>query len=314
MEVRKIRLSETFDWLIQSFKLTGAYWGRFAWYSLITFVAAMLLIIPFSFVLASLSQSLVDIQAMSVNWKAVASLYAIVIAAGILLFPPLLAGWLLICRELAGNRKTTTAFLFRAYSDKALWRKLITYCLYSMLVAAVIYGGFIAVCLSAGLGTEIEKFFVLQFDKNPTLDFSAKFWTAYALSQILSLVLTFAVMLGFCDSVYGRHSALESYKRGFAGVLKNVPAFFVLLLTLIMLSIVAVLIIALIAGAGALAVNFINNSVVNGIGLFLLAVFYIALLLLIYPLQFSFFYFSWRSILGGNAPSDSGASGESSLI
>jgi hypothetical protein len=313
MEVRKIQISETFDWLIQSFKLTTTYWGRFAWYSLITFVAAMFLIIPFSFVLASLSQSLVDIQAMSVNWKAVASLYAIVIAVGILLFPPLLAGWLLVCQELAGNRKTSTASLFSAYSNKALWRKLIAFCLYSVLMAAVLYGGFIAVCLSAGLGTEIEKFFVLQFDKNPSLDFSAQFWTAYALSQILSLVLTFAVMLGFCDSVYGKHSAFESCKRGFAGVLKNIPAFFVLLLTLIMLGIVAVLIIALIAGAGALAVTFINNSVVNGIGLFLLVVFYIALLLLIYPLQFSFFHFSWRSILGGNASSDSGTSGESSL-
>lgn len=314
MEVRKVQISETFGWLIQSFKLTGAYWGRFAWYSLITFVAGMVLIIPFSFVLASLSQSLVDIQTMSVNWKAMAALYAIVIAVGILLFPPLLAGWLLVCQELAGNRKTSTAFLFRPYSNKALWLKLITFCLYSMLMAAVIYGGFIAVCLSAGLGAEIERFFVLQFDKNPTLDFSAKFWTAYALSQILSLVLTFTVMLGFCDAVYGKQSALESYKRGFVGVLKNIPAFFVLILTLIVLVIVAVLIIALIAGTGALAVNFINNSVVNVIGLFLLAVFYLALLLLIYPLQFSFFHYSWRSILGGNTSPDSGTNGESSLI
>ncbi len=301
MEIRKVALSETFSWIIQSLKLTGTHWGRFAWYSLITVLVFMLIVIPLSFVLASLSQSLVDVQAMSVNWKAMAAMYLIVMTVGILLFPPLLAGWLLACRELAGMRKPSVATLFGAYTNYAVWRKLVTFCLYSVVMVVVFYGGFIAACLSAGLGTEIEKFFVLQFDKTASLDFSARFWSAYALSQLLSVMLTFGVMLGFCDTVYGTGSALDGFKRGFIGLLKNIPAFFVLLLTLILVGIAAVLVIALIAGTGALAVNFFDNSTVTGIGLALLVVFYVALMLLIYPLQFSFFYYSWRSILG-NTP------------
>lgn len=300
MEIRKVQLSETFDWIIKSFKLTGRHWGKFALLSLLTFIAVIALVLPFSLAIGAFANRLVDTATLSINWPAFAAMYLIMMIVFIALFPPLLAGWMLVCKTLAEGGSAGIASLFGPYNNGRLWRKLIQFFLLALAVFIVIDGVYIGVCLMLGLGGEFEKFAALQFQKTVPVQLSSGFWIAYAGIVLLGFGLQCAMMLGLSEATYTASSAFDSLKKGFQGFIKNFFAFIVLLLALLATGIVAFLCIALLVGAGALLASLIDNLIVTGIGIALLVVFYLALMLLIYPLQFSLFYYCWNGILGSD--------------
>lgn len=300
MEIRKVALSETFSWIIQSLKLTGAHWGKFAWFSLATFVLALVAMLPFSLAIGAFADKLVDASTLSVNWPAFITMYLILTSVVLVLFPPLLAGWMLVCRTLAEGGSAGAASLFEPYKNGRLWQKLIKFFLLTLAVFIVIDGIYIAISLMFGLGGEFEKFAALQFQRSNPQQLSTGFWVAYAGIILLGIGLQFAVMLGLSEAAYTESSAIDSLKKGFHGFTKNFFAFIVLFLALLAAGVVAVLCIALLVGIGTMIVSLINNLIVTGIGILLLMLLYLALMLLIYPLQFSVFYYCWRGILGSD--------------
>jgi hypothetical protein len=131
---------------------------------------------------------------------------------------------------------------------------------------------------------------------------SSSFWFAYCGLILLGIFLQQMLLLGFTQATLTDSNALDSLKAGISGILKNLLNFivFFLVTSIVLLTAALIIVFVIILAAGAIAL--LNNTIVNLIGMALLFVLYIALILTIYPLMFSFNYFTWKAVLGNNEP------------
>jgi hypothetical protein len=302
MEIKKATLSDMFGWVKQTFKLVRMNWGKFALASLTTFLVVLIPLIAFILIFAGVFSGIFAHGGVPADWQAISVIYAIVLVVSVILFPPLLAGWLLLCQKFDGGQSAGVGTLFMPYRSSASWLKMSVASALLIGLYLLLQTAYIGICYKLGLDEDLKNFLLLQLNPKAEVTLSAAFWAAYAGFLIFAQLLTFALMLGFAEAALSANSAVQSVSRALLGAAKNFGTYLVLLVALLFVCLLAALtiglLIALIAGALAL----LQNTVVNGIAIAIGVILYIVLMLFIYPLMFSFHYFSWKSILDKGEP------------
>ena len=310
MEIQKATLSDMFGWVKGTIKLVRMNWGKFALASLTTFLVVLIPLLAFILIFAGVFSGMNAHGAAPKDWQSISAIYGIVLAVSVVLFPPLLAGWLLLCQKFDGGESAGVGTLFKPYHSSASWLKMSVASALLIGLYLLLQAVYIGICYKLGLDEDLNNFLLLQLNPKAEVSLSASFWAAYAGFLIFAQLLTFALMLGFTEAALSANSASRSVSRALLGAAKNFGTYLVLLVALLIVGLLAALalglLVALIVGALAL----LQNAVVNGIAIAIGVVLYIVLLLFIYPLMFSFHYFSWKSILGKGVPAvtaDTGA-------
>ena len=306
MNIQKVSISDMFGWLLASFRLIGSNLGKFTLASLLSLLVIILLVVAIILVLfGAVGFSELSQPGYELDIKTQLYLYASIAIISILLLPPFIAGWLHLCSDLAAGRNCSATDIFSVYSTKLTWKKLIQYSFISLLLYVLVHIIYITICVL--LGINYEDFVAMLSPKPGTdpmaiLSLSSSFWFAYLGMILAGMFLQQMILLGFTQATLSDNNALQSLKAGLSGVLKNLVNFIIFfLLTLIAFLIVAVLF-GIVIGLAVGAIALLNNTTVSLIGFAILFVLYIALILFIYPLMFSFNFFTWKGILGSAEP------------
>ncbi len=302
MEIRKASISEMFGWLNASFRLVGKNPAKFALASVLSLVILFALVIAIVFASFGTGGASQFIQpGYQPEIKTMLYLYAAMILFGVFLMPPFLAGWLMLCRNLATTGAGSATDIFTVYSSSSMWKKLIQYCLVSLFLYIAVHAVYILTCIAVGIS--IHDFGTVLIPKPGSdplavLSLGAGFWFAYIGLILVGMFLQQMLLLGFSQAALTDSGVIDSLKAGIAGILKNLLRFIAFFLLAILAMTLALIVVALLIGLIVAAIALLHSTIINSIGIVLIAVLYIALILLIYPVMFSFNYFTWKGILG----------------
>ena len=142
MRARSIPFGSMFAWIPATFRLVGNNAGAMVAASLIMLLAGVVLMAPvFYFMFKSMLTGLgapgvPQPQDMTAFWIA----YAICIVAGLLLFPPMLAGWFRLCAGADSGHGVAATQILSVYGDGATWVRLIAFAFVAMLSYALVFG------------------------------------------------------------------------------------------------------------------------------------------------------------------------------
>lgn len=300
MEIKKVSVSDIFSWLNASFRLVGNNLRTFIFASLLSLVLIIVIGAIFGMALFGSMDFTPEALAVGPDLQKLIILYAVAILFGLLLMPPFIAGWIKLCQKLANNQSAGATEIFQPYSDAAIWKKLIIYGLLGMILYIAVLAVFMLICSFLGLGKDMQSFMMAQMGGDPgaVMQLPASFWFAYAGIILLGNFLQLMFLLGFSQATLTESSAVDSLKYAIAGVMKNLLSLIGFTLIFLVVAIVAVLLIGLVIGLLLMLLGFIHQALAVTAGIIL----YAALLLIIYPVMFSFTYFLWKGILGKDEP------------
>ena len=314
MQIKTVRLSDMFTWLIASFRMVGNNPGRFMLASFLSLLVVFALVFIMVLALlgtagmASFSQA-----GQQPDVKTLLYIYAGAAVFGILLMPPFVAGWFKLCHKLKTGQTASAFDIFSVYESSARWLKLIQYSALSLLLYIALHALYLGVCVALGVGTDGFKTMLIPdpaADPLAIFNLGTGFWIAYIGLIFFGAVLQSMFMLGFTQAALTDANAVDSLKAGIAGMLKNLPAFLAFmilaLIGMILVIIAAVLVIVL----AITLLSFVHQS----LGFIMGAALYVVLILYIYPLMFSFQYLLWEGILGDEHSPNAEAVNESELM
>lgn len=299
MQIRKVGLSNLFGMLIESCRLVRRNLGKFMLASLLSLCAIIMLAVIFGMVLAFASG--LKAEAMSAgnfDWTALGAIYAVAILIGIVLAPPFLAGWFNLCRKLADAEPVSVMMLFSAYGQRGLWKKLTGYSLIGLALYILVHALYVLAAGMFGISADELEIFMRAQSGDPTAlaGLSGAFWAAYAGILVLGVVLQSMFMLGFCQAALTESRAGGALKAGIAGTLKNLISILAFLLVFMVAVLAVAIVIGILAALAIGLLSFLSKTVAYAIGIVL----YVLVILLIYPLLFSFQYYLWQGILGND--------------
>lgn len=299
MEIKKISLSDLFAWLLASFRLIGNNPGKYSLASLLSLSVMLVLVVGITLAMTAVFGGGLAATASQQppSLDAILPLYSGLFLVAILMAPPFMGGWLLFCQKLANGGDAQVKDLFAGFGDKPRWRKLVIYSVLSIALYLLIHVLYFGICLAAGVSSaDFQRVLEAQMqnDTNAFSGLSTAFWLAYAGLLFLGFFLQTLFMLGFTQAALTDSTAGDALKAGIAGTLKNLPSLALFLLIALLVGFLALmaLIVILVLIAGLLA--FLNQSLAMLFG----AAVYLAFILYLYPLMFTFQYYSWQGILG----------------
>lgn len=297
MEIRKISLSDMFNWVNNTFRLVWQNKRSFAFASLATFLP--LILVGFALGLAMAAFTSIPAAVQEIPWRTIAIVYGIAVVLCLLFLPPLYAGWFTLCQKTDRKQDSGIGSIFEPYKNTGLWQKLIVYSLLVLVAYVTVHAAYILACLPLNIGEDFNNFIIMQLSKSTEpASLSVKFWIAYFGIIFIGYLLNFSMMLGFVEASLTDNSALDSFKKAITSGIKNIFNYIILLITISLLAIIAALAAGIVIGLIGVAIGLIGNSILNGIGIGLLVLLYLIFLLYLLPLFFGFSYFAWKGILG----------------
>lgn len=299
MRTRKVGLSNLFGMLIGGCRLVRRHLGKFMLASLLSLSAVIVMVMVFGMVLTFGIGAKPDAMSTgNFDWTTLAAVYAVAAVVGILLAPPFLAGWFTLCRKLADAEPVSVMVLFSAYRQRGLWQKLIGYSLLGLLLYVVVHALYVLAAGMFGISADELEVFLRAQSGDPTAlaGLSGTFWAAYAGILVLGVVLQSMFMLGFCQAALTESPAGDALKAGIAGTLKNLISILAFLLVFMAAVLAVAIVIGILAALAIGLLSFLSKTAAYAIGVVL----YVLVILLIYPLLFSFQYYVWQGILGND--------------
>jgi len=226
--------------------------------------------------------------------------YAICIVAGLLLFPPMLAGWFRLCAGADSGHGVAATQILSVYGDGATWVRLIAFAFVAMLSYALVFGLMYLVFHGA-----FDELLAMQAAQQaalatgappppPSMALLGQIFALYAVMLPTMFVLQFIYMVGFAEVSLRSTSPLAAFGEAAGGVLRNLVKLLVLMFCVGIVAMFALFLVGLLVALLAVAVSFISKALMFVV----MALFYAAFLLLIYPLMFSFHYYVWKDMLG----------------
>jgi len=302
MRARSIPFGSMFAWIPATFRLVGNNAGAMVAASLIMLLAGVVLMAPvFYFMFKSMLTGLgapgvPQPQDMTAFWIA----YAICIVAGLLLFPPMLAGWFRLCAGADSGHGVAATQILSVYGDGATWVRLIAFAFVAMLSYALVFGLMYLVFHGA-----FDELLAMQAAQQaalatgappppPSMALLGQIFALYAVMLPTMFVLQFIYMVGFAEVSLRSTSPLAAFGEAAGGVLRNLVKLLVLMFCVGIVAMFALFLVGLLVALLAVAVSFISKALMFVV----MALFYAAFLLLIYPLMFSFHYYVWKDMLG----------------
>ncbi len=314
MQIKTVRLSDMFAWLIASFRMVGNNPGRFMLASFLSLLVVFALV--FILVMALLGTAGLSSFAQAgqqPDVKTLLYIYAGALVFGVLLMPPFVAGWFKLCHNLKTGQTASAFDIFSVYESSARWVKLIQFSAISMVLYIALHAVYLGVCVALGVGTDGFKTMLVPdpaADPLAMLNLGAGFWIAYIGLILFGTILQSMFMLGFTQASLTDDSAIDSIKAGINGMLKNLPVFLAFMLLALVGMIIVLVIVALLAGLVIALLTFVHQS----LGLIVGGILYLLLILFIYPLMFSFQYLFWEGILGNETTPNTETVNESELM
>jgi magnesium-transporting ATPase (P-type) len=306
MAARSVSLFAMFNWVIEAFGLFGRGFGRFMLAALLTLVAIFALMVPVVIVLGIVVGNSATsgggdggklAMAVMTNLPLFLGMYGLMLLLMLAFVPPLMVGWMRLCRRIDLGEPADALEVLRPYGDLGLWGRSVAFA----LVAGVIYIAVMAVIgvVFHGAFTEMMQAQLQAMSGNPQPPhFSGGIVLAYLVMMIVGFVLQVAYGLGFAELALRGTGPLQSLGLALGSTLRNLPKLLVLgfaLMVGLWIAMFGVVVVGMV-------VSFVMMLASKILGVAVILLFYLGLVLCIYPLMFSGQYFAWKGMLGGEAP------------
>lgn len=225
-------------------------------------------------------------------------LYAAMMLFGLLLFPPLLVGWFRLCRAADKGARPAALNVLAPYRDGQLWLRSIRFALAAMLTylaaLAVFYLVFHGAINDFVQQTAARQAALLAGATPAVPDLPGGLILGYLLFIVVAMVLQLVYLLGYAEISLRETPALQALGLAFSSVGRNALKLLLFLFFASSIFGIVFMIIAVVLALVVIGLNFIHVA----LAVAAMVVFYVALLLLIYPLMFAGSYFFWKSALG----------------
>jgi hypothetical protein len=302
MIVRSVGLGPMFGWIPSTFRLVSRNFGAMAVATLITLLFAGLMVLP---MMLAVFKSLTGLGApgvpvtppdMTLFWV----MYGVTILVGIVVGPPLLAGWFRLCDAADRGVAPSGTTILSPYRDGGTWLRLIVVVLLAALLYLVLFG--LAFLVFRGAFTEIAAMQAAQLAGRqpppPSPAMLGSIFGMYVVMMPLLFLLQLVYMVALAEAALRPTGAVQAFLGALQAVGRNAFKLLLFMLCLFMgfgavFGIVAV-VFAILAGVLALV-----SPVLMGAAIALL---YIVLLLVIYPLMFAGNYYAWKDLLAEGVP------------
>jgi len=221
----------------------------------------------------------------------------------VLAFPPLFGGYFRMVDATVGGRPASPLDVFAVYRDaESAWRLILT-SLAFLVIAIIVFGG---LAVAAGASYLIELFKVIMTatpGQAPTLPPVPPGFRSWILVFVLvGVVFATAQGLSQVQAALCKRNPVQIVGDAFAATVRNLGAFLLFYLAMLLVTIVVVVVFVLVIALLA----FVLASLSTTVALVVLLPIYLALIVTMYALTFTFTYYAWRGLLGGAdaAPSD----------
>lgn len=308
MSAQSVSIAAMFGWVVDSFKLFGKNFRSLMSASFLTLVLAVLMMVPMGIVvaisMASMQSGGVPVGAMPMagNMTLFITVYAITVAMSLLMFPPILVGWLRLCQNLDHKNAVSGFDILKPYKDKQLWLRSIGFALLAMVIYLAVLGLFVlafsGVISEFTQQVQAQQLAALSGSAPPPPSFPLGFLLAYFGFLGVAIFLQFVYMLGFSEISLRPTAPIQAMKQAAIGVLKNAFKLILFLICTTIIFYIALSIIGLILGLIVVVFSFIHPAA----GAIVAAALFFPFLLCIYPPMFAGHYFMWKSIMGAHGP------------
>ena len=309
MQSRNVSLGEMFAWIPSTFRWFGRGTGTLLGASGIMLLAAIALFAPmYAVMFASMPMGGAGPAAnplagqLTLFWV----LYAGTVIASMLLFPPMMAGWFRLARDVDTGASVASTQILGPYRDPALWMRMVAYALLALLVYVIVGALFVAAFyrpVTAFMAqTQLQQAAIAAGQAPPAPDFPFVLVPAYFLFLGTMVVMQFAYMVGFAEASLRPTPAATALRAAFSGVLRNLHKLLMLMLVLAVAMVVVMMVVGLVLGLAMMVLSMISPV----LGMIAMLALYVPVLLVMYPLMFGGHYFMWKDMLGGAAPDPGG--------
>lgn len=215
----------------------------------------------------------------------------------LVLMPPAVAGFYRIVQALDQGRAADVGDLFVVFKDAPMARRLILINLVFLLLVVVLVVG---LAMAFG-GQELLDFFrtvsTLQPGSSTFPPFPDSALALSAVLVILALLVNSAKELAALQAVLGGRLPGPAIGEGLAATLRNAGALLAFYLPMMLVGFVVALLFGVLAALIGMAVSLISP----GLAVLLVLPLAMALVLVLYGLIYTFFYFAWQDTLGEDA-------------
>lgn len=307
MSARSVGIGAMFGWVGETFGLVKRNYGALSAASLLTICASLLFAAPmFYLMFKSIASGLAPTpdNPLGMDMKLFFTLYAAMIVAGLLLFPPLMGGWFRLCENADRGASARGTDIFGPYRELPTWMRLVGFALLAMLMYLVVmalvglaFGGIIGK-LMAMQAAQNAAMFSGQPPPPPDLGAIGGIFLMYIIVLPVMFLLQFVYMVGMAEVSLRSTPVLVAFKDAFAAVLRNSLKLLVLLFCL---GVAAGIVFAVIGLVLALVIG-VLAMISQTAMVVVLVLLYIPLLMVMYPLMFAGHYMVWKSMLGSEPP------------
>lgn len=304
MSTQSVSVGTMFGWIGASFGLFKRNFGTFIGASAIMLALVLVALVPVGLAMYSSVAQMAATGAAGGAPPLTADLtgfglsYGLAMLVFLLGFPPMLIGWIRLCRELDQGRPGRATDILAPYRDAGLWWRSLKFVLLAMLVymlALVLVGLAFSGPFSAFMQeTAAQKAAALAGAAPVPPHFTAALVMGYFAFLAIGLLLQFIYMVGLAEIALRPTRTLGAMRLASAGVARNVLKLLLFLFCVGLVFLVACLVAGIALGALFALLAMIKPAAAMLVG----AVCYLLLLLCIYPLMFAGHYLVWKSMLG----------------
>ena len=313
MAAQSVSIASMFNWIADTLKLVKKNFTNLIGASGLTLCLAVVISLPIFFVVFAGMRERIQNGSMAPgafpmggDMTLFFTMYGIMIVVGLLLFPPLLVGWLRLCRDMDHGLSVNAFNIFKPYQDRQLWLRSIRFALVAFAIYLLVFAlfGLAFSGVIAGFMQDIaaQKAATLAGLPPAPPRFLLGFFLAYFCFLGVAMLLQFVYMVGLAEISLRPTPIIEALTLAMVGVFKNLLKLIVFLIGLFMGASVVIFVIALVLGIVAVLLSLISPI----LGMLVTLLIYIPVLLCMYPLMFAGHYFVWKSILDGDASAPSG--------
>jgi hypothetical protein len=309
MSAQSVSIAVMFGWVVDSFKLLRKNLRGLMSASFITLVLGLLMCVPMWLAMMSGMMDAMKTggmpqpgMPMTGDMTLFYTVYAITIVASLLLFPPILVGWIRLCQNIDQNNAASGFDILKPYKDKQLWLRGIGFAFLGLLIYVAFMGVF-ALSFWGAISdfiqqAEAQQAAMLLGATPAPPNFSMSLVFGYFGFIGIALFLQFVYMIGFAEISLSPTSPIAAMKQAALGVFKNAFKLILFLICIAIVFYIALFIVSLILGLIVVVLSFIHPAIgaIAAIALFL------PVFLCLYPLMFAGHYFMWKSVLGDSSP------------
>jgi hypothetical protein len=291
MIANSVKIESMFGWVVDTFRLFMKSPRSLLAASAITLAILLVMIVPLT----------AAILLAPDNLGLLLAAYAFNMLVSLILFPPLMAGWFRLLRDIDHDKAVGAFDIFKTYQDKVLRPRIYGFSLLALLAYLAVFAVF--VLLFKDVFADIMVQMVEQQKAMRTGKviaqpiFPISFYLGYLVFIGLMFLMSFIYMTSYAELALRGAGIMDAVKRASIGIFKNLFKLCLFTIVIGIVSYIALFIVMLVLILIAVVLAFIHPAIGMAVG----GIFYIGILLFINPIMFGGYYFVWKSILADSS-------------